>query len=254
MKLEMTSAENIDRLSIRERPMNRTPISRQTWGKLLFMHWRLPVETLRRVVPQELTIDTYEGEAWIAVVPFTIWGMRASFLPVLPGLSAMHELNVRTYVHYKGTPGIYFFSLDAANALAVLGARTFFLVPYFTAEMSLEQHGRRIDYHSRRTHPHAPRAEFDASWEFGDLLKESQPDSLEYFLTERYCFYTVNRSGAVYRCRVKHPAWKLRAASLLSCKSSMIEAHNLPTPAGDPLLHYSEELTVDVWTLERLGV
>jgi uncharacterized protein YqjF (DUF2071 family) len=119
---------NIDRLSIRERP-DSMPIGRQTWGKLLFMHWRIPVERLRSVVPAELEIDTYEGEAWIAVVPFTIWGMRASFLPPVPGLSEMHELNVRTYVHYKGVPGVLFLSLDATSTLAVLGARTFFLLP-----------------------------------------------------------------------------------------------------------------------------
>src|SRR5918998_4800797 len=98
---------NIDRLSIRERP-DGLYIMRQTWGKLLFMHWRLPAETLRAHVPAELEIDTFDGEAWIAVTPFTIWGMRLSFLPPVPGLSEMHELNVRTYVHYKGVPGVLF--------------------------------------------------------------------------------------------------------------------------------------------------
>jgi uncharacterized protein YqjF (DUF2071 family) len=247
----MSNEENIDRLSIRERPSGRVPIARQTWGKLLFMHWKIDAELLRRVVPQQLTIDTYEGDAWIAVVPFTIWGMRASFLPPIPGFSEMHELNVRTYVHYKGTPGVFFLSLDAASALAVLGARAFFLLPYFTAEMSLKQDGRKIVYHSRRTHRDAPAAKFDATWKFGDALGESELGSLEFFLTERGCFYTVS-NGTVYRCRVHHAPWKLRDATISSYKSSMIESHGLPTPAGEPLLHYSEELTVDVWTLERL--
>jgi uncharacterized protein YqjF (DUF2071 family) len=249
----MSDVENIDRLSIRKRPRDRTPIMQQTWGKLLFMHWRLPFDALRRAVPDQLSIDTYDGEAWVSVTPFTIWGMRASFLPPVPGFSEMHELNVRTYVHYKGVPGIYFFSLDASSALAVLGARTFFLVPYFTAGMSLKQRGRRIDYHSRRTHANAPRAEFDASYEFGDLLGESRPGSLEFFLAERYCFYTVSDSGGVYRCRINHAPWKLRDATISPFKSSMIESHRLPTPTDAPLLHYSEELIVDVWTLERLG-
>jgi uncharacterized protein YqjF (DUF2071 family) len=247
----MSSEENIDRLSIRERPSDRVPIARQTWGKLLFMHWKIDAQLLRPLVPAQLSIDTYEGDAWIAVVPFTIWGMRASFLPPIPGFTEMHELNVRTYVHYKGTPGVYFFSLDAASALAVLGARTFFLVPYFTAEMSLKQSGRKIVYHSRRTQRDAPAAKFDATWEFGDALTESQPGSLEFFLTERGCFYTVSNTS-VYRCRVYHAPWKLRAAEVSSYKSSMIESHRLPTPVGEPLLHYSEELTVDVWTLERM--
>ncbi|MDT7603115.1 MAG: uncharacterized protein QOF61_1112 [Acidobacteriota bacterium] len=242
--------ETIDRLTIRERP-DGVPLMQQTWGKLLFLHWRLPVETLRRAVPPQLSIDTHDGDAWIGVVPFTMWNLRASFLPAIPGFSEMHELNVRTYVHYKGTPGVYFFSLDAASALAVWGARTFFLLPYFNAEMSLKQDGREIVYHSRRTHADAPRAAFDATWQIGDALKESEPGSLEFFLTERGCLYTVS-GESVYRCRIHHAPWQLRAAEVSSLKSTMIESHQLPKPKGKPLLHYSEELTVDVWTLERV--
>ncbi|MFL6230626.1 MAG: YqjF family protein [Pyrinomonadaceae bacterium] len=246
----MSAEENIDRLSIRERP-DRLHIAQMNWGKLLFMHWRLPAETLRRAVPKQLSIDTYEGDAWIGVVPFTMWGMRASFLPAVPGFSEMHELNVRTYVHYKGTPGVYFLSLDASSALAVMGARTFFLLRYFTAEMSLEQDGQKIVYHSRRTHDDAPAATFDATWKIGDALGESAPGSLEFFLTERYCFYTASHES-VYQCRIHHAPWQLRAATISPFKSTMIESHDLPTPKGKPLLHYSEELTVDVWTLERM--
>ena len=246
----MTSEKNIDRLSIRERP-DGLHITRQTWGKLLFMHWRLPAEVLRAHVPAQLEIDTFDGDAWIAVAPFTIWDMRASFLPPVPGLSQMHELNVRTYVHYKGVPGVYFFSLDASSALAVFGARTFFLVPYFTADMSLRQEGDSITYHSRRTHADAPAAVFDGRWTFREKLPESQPGSLEFFLTERYCFYTVS-GESVYRCRIHHAPWRLRAATISPFKSTMIESHLLPTPKGKPLLHYSEELTVDVWTLEKV--
>ncbi|MFN2481950.1 MAG: YqjF family protein [Pyrinomonadaceae bacterium] len=246
----MTDEPQIDRLSIRERPESM-PIMQQTWGKLLFMHWRLPAETLRAHVPARLELDTFEGEAWLAVTPFTIWGMRASFLPAIPGFSEMHELNVRTYVHYRGTPGVYFFSLDASSALAVMGARTFFLVPYFNAEMSLAQDGEEIVYHSRRTHADAPAASFDATWKIGDALGESAPGSLEFFLTERYCFYTVS-GESVYRCRIHHAPWQLREAQVSPFKSTMIESHLLPTPKGKPLLHYSEELAVDVWTLEKV--
>ena len=246
----MTDEANLDRLSIRERP-DSMPIGRQTWGKLLFMHWRIPVERLRAAVPDELEIDTHDGEAWIGVVPFTIWGMRLSFLPPVPGLSEMHELNVRTYVHYKGVPGVLFLSLDATSALAVLGARTFFLLPYYNADISLKQEGERITYHSRRTHANAPPAVFDAVWQIGSPLEASRPGSLEFFLTERYCFLTVHE-GAVYRCRIHHPPWPLSAATVSTYHSTMIESHGLPTPTGEPLLHYAEEITVDIWPLEKV--
>ena len=245
----MTQEANIDRLSIRERP-DSLNLARQTWGKLLFMHWKIPLDTLRLHVPGQLEIDTHDGHAWIAVVPFTIWGMRASFLPPIPGLSEMHELNVRTYVHHRGTPGIYFFSLDANSAAAVLGARTFFLVPYYNAEITLKQDGDRINYHCERTQAGSPPATFDAAWKIGKPLPESQPGSLEFFLTERYCFYTVS-GETVYRCRVNHPPWPLQTASVSSYSSTMIEAAGIPEPTRKPLLHYAEELTVDVWPLEK---
>ena len=117
----------------------------QNWGKLLFMHWAIDAETLRPLIPAQLTIDTFDGKAWIGIVPFTMWGIRASFLPPIPGTSAFHELNVRTYVHFNGVPGVWFFSLDAVNRLAIWGARTFYYLPYFNARMSLAQKGNAID-------------------------------------------------------------------------------------------------------------
>src|SRR5919199_1179094 len=139
------SVEKIDRLSIRERPKGLA-IMHQNWGKLLFMHWRIDEELLRPLIPLELEIDSYDGSAWIGVVPFTMWNVRASFTPPVPWLSEFHELNVRTYVHYKGVPGVWFLSLDANSAVAVLGARTVFNLPYFNARISLEQEGDRVVY------------------------------------------------------------------------------------------------------------
>jgi hypothetical protein len=246
----MTKEDAIDRLSIRERP-DSLNIMQQTWGKLLFMHWKVPLDTLRPRVPGQLEIDTHDGHAWISLLPFTIWNMRASFLPPIPGLSAMHELNVRTYVHRRGTPGIYFFSLDANSAAVVLGARTFFLVPYYNAEMSLKQDGDRINYHSRRTHADAPPAAFEAAWKIGKPMPESQPGSLEFFLAERYCFYTVS-GESVYRCRVHHAPWPLQTATVSHYSSTMIEAAGIPEPTSQPLLQYAEELTVDIWPLEKV--
>ena len=240
----------IDRLSIRQRPKG-FPIVHQNWGKLLFMHWRIDAERLRPLIPRRLTIDTYDGEAWIAVTPFTMWGVRASFLPGLPGLSAAHELNVRTYVHLDGVPGVWFFSLDINSLVMMLGARTFFFLPYFDANISLRQQGRTIHYQSARTHAGAPPAELKANWTYGEPLAQAQPDSLEFFLTERYCLYSAV-GQKLYRCRIHHAPWPLRRAELGSYHSTMIESHGLPTPAGEPLLHYAEALKVDVWPLAKV--
>jgi len=111
-------------LSIRTRPSG-WPVMYQTWDKLLFLHWPIAAELLRPLIAPRLCLDTFEGRAWVGVTPFTMWGIRPTLLPSLPVLSQSHELNVRTYVHMEDVPGVWFFSLDASNALAVLGARLF---------------------------------------------------------------------------------------------------------------------------------
>ena len=244
-------AEAIDRLSIRARP-GGFPVMRQHWGKLLFMHWPVDAALLRPLVPARLAIDTFDGQAWVGVVPFTMWGIRPTFAPPAPGLSRMHELNVRTYVHLDGVPGVWFLSLDVQSVVATWAARTLYFLPYYTAEMSLRQQGRTIHYESRRTTRGAPRADFEAAWEIGELLNASRPGSLTFFLTERYCLYSARGDKRLYRARINHPAWPLNAAELRSHRSTMIESHGLPTPHGTPLLHYAEHVKVDIWMLERV--
>ena len=231
-----------DRLAMRERPAGR-PIMYQKWGKLLFMHWRIDARALRPLIPAPLEIDTFDGSAWIGVVPFTMWGIRASFLPAIPGTSAFHELNVRTYVHHRGVPSVWFLSLDAANRQAVWGARKFYHLPYFNAEMSLEQTGKTIRYSSVRKDRRGAPAELEATWTVGESLGErlagrtstpadrktaagdpamsalpasaALPGSLEFFLTERYCLDTEHK-GKLYRARIHHQPWPLQTAELVS--------------------------------------
>ena len=241
---------HVDRLSIRERPRG-LPLMRQWWGKLLFMHWPVRPELLRPLVPSPLQLDTFEGRAWVGVVPFTMWGVRPFVLPPVPGLSAFNELNVRTYVHYNGVPGVWFMSMDANSALGVWGARRFFYLPYFNARMGLGQKGRTINYVSERTHADAPPATFRAEWSFGEPLQQSKPGSLAFFLTERYCLYSSQREE-LYRCRIHHQPWPLRRAEVSSCETNVLEALGLQTPEGEPLLHYADALKTDIWPLRRV--
>ena len=240
----------IDRLAMRERPNGR-PIMQQTWGKLLFMHWRIDEKLLRPLIPAQFEIDTFDGSAWIGVVPFTMWGIRASFLPAIPGTSSFHELNVRTYVHHRGVPSVWFLSLDAANRLAVWGARTFYHLPYFNAQMSLTQKEKKITYLSVRKDRLGAPANLQAKWNIGEPLPPTSPASLDFFLTERYCLDTAHR-GKLYRGRIHHQSWPLRNAALESLDSTMIESHGLPAPKGDPLLHYCEKLSVEIWRLKEI--
>ena len=244
-----TEPEQIDRLSIRTRPVG-LPLMQHHWGKLLFIHWPISVKLLRPLIPDRLTIDTFDGDAWIGITPFTLWGVRLSFTPPVPFLSEFHETNVRTYVHLDGVPGVWFLSLDANSATTVWGARTFYHLPYFNASIELEQEGDAINYSLRRTDK-GPLAEFNARWTIGGGLHEADPGSLEFFLVERYCLYSSHGEN-LYRSRIHHRPWPLQGAELNSLHSTMIESHGLPTPSGDPLLHYAEALEVDIWPLEKL--
>lgn len=239
----------IDRLSIRTRPSG-FPLMRQNWGKLLFMHWPIDAELLRPLIPSQLSIDTFDGTAWIGIVPFTMWGIRASFLPAIPGTSSFHELNVRTYVHINGVPGVWFFSLDAAHSLAVWGARTFYHLPYFNAEMSLDQEGKTINYASKRIDQRGAPAEFQARWNVGELLPQSTSESLAFFLTERYCLYSFHRDR-LYRSRIFHQPWPLQNATVGVYQSTMIKSLRIPEPQAEPILHYAESIAVDIWPLRK---
>jgi uncharacterized protein YqjF (DUF2071 family) len=223
----------------------------QHWGKLLFMHWPIDAQLLRPLIPAQLSIDTFDGQARIGLVPFTMWGIRASFLPPIPGTSAFHELNVRTYVHLNGVPGVWFFSLDAENNLAVWAARRSYHLPYFHARMSLAQSGQTIQYGSKRTDESSAAADFRATWTIGEALPQSQPNSLEFFLTERYCLYSWHRDQ-IYRSRIFHRPWPLRRAAIDSFQSTMLEPLRLRQPPSEPLLHYAESLAVGIWPLSRV--
>lgn len=241
----------IDRLSLCVRPAG-WPVMHQCWGKLLFLHWPVPEDIIRPLVPARLQLDTFDGRAWVGLIPFTMWGIRPLFFPALPVLSISHELNVRTYVHLDGVPGVWFLSLDAANPVLVWGARKVFHLPYFRADMRLEQAGQTIRYYSCRRKCGTPPAEFQAAWTLGEVMPPAPPGSPEFFLVERYCLYSERR-GQLYRARVHHRPWPLCRATLGSLHSTMLESHGLPTPSGPPLVSAQwEPLRVEVWPLERV--
>ncbi|TVQ29883.1 MAG: DUF2071 domain-containing protein [Phycisphaeraceae bacterium] len=216
--------------------MNRPrgmPVMKMRWESLLFAHWRIDASLLRPLVPEALDIETYDGSAWIGVIPFTMSGVRASFLPPIPGTHSFHELNVRTYVRPPGAPehdaGVWFFSLDAASRLAVRGARLTFGLPYYDAGMRLDRRENEVRYTSRRTHRGAVDAEFEAVWTEGNPLPRTSPGSLEHFLTERYCLYALRR-GMLCRGRIVHEPWPLRSAEVSMWRSTMVKAIGVAEP------------------------
>ena len=165
------------------------------WHNLLFMHWPVPVAALRPWIPSALSIDTYDGTAWIGIVPFQMAGVRPRAGVALPWLSAFPELNVRTYVTIDGTPGVWFFSLDAGNPVAVEGARNLFHLNYYNARMRCAVRNAGVAYTSVRAHVGAPSAAFSVEYGPTGSVERSHAGTLEHWLTERYCLYAANRGA-----------------------------------------------------------
>lgn len=244
----------LDQTDHRPYPLASGPwVMHQTWRELLFAHWTVPIDFLRTAIPPSLDVDTFDGQAWLGIVPFRMTGVRPRFVPSVPGLSAFPELNVRTYVVRDGKPGVWFFSLEAANPIAVAIARGMFHLPYFNADMICDrQPDGTIQYRSERTHRNAPPAEFRGSYgPTGDVYL-SKPGTLEAWLTERYCLY-ASAGTNLYRGEIHHLQWPLQPAEAQIEINTMAAAADLTLPDVVPLLHYVHDIDVVVWPLEKLA-
>ena len=220
---------------------------KQIWHDLLFAHWPIPTAAVRPLVPQELTLDTFDGQCWIGVVPFHMSGIHRRGLPPLPGLSRFPELNVRTYVTHGCKPGVYFFSLDAANLPAVWAARTFYHLPYFHAAMSSKELGGDIHYFSRRRRTSA---EFRGHYRPIAEVTYRPKGSIEHWLTERYCLYTTYE-GQVFRGEIHHQPWPLQDAQAELETNTVAAAAGILLPDTAPLLHFARRLDVLIWPLRK---
>jgi uncharacterized protein YqjF (DUF2071 family) len=252
----------LDILSIgghRPFPMPQRPWRmRQRWNDLLFAHWPVPRQAISGLLPPGLEVDTFDGWAWVGVVPFHMdqVEVRAGFDPAaetmfkVPSANKFPELNLRTYVRAADThqPGVYFFSLDAASLLAVIGARALFSLPYYWAAMrsTTEQNGT-IHYKSRRL-VSGPKANFAASYR---SLGKAAQGPLEDFLTARYCLYTW-RGRQLTVGNIHHLPWPLEAAEAEVEVNQLAQASGITLPDRPPVLHYSRELVVYVWTLQQV--
>lgn len=242
----MTDTEAIERETA-HRPWRLPPapwVLFQSWQDLLFAHYPLDPAVLRPLVPQPLELDLHDGRAWIGVTPFRIEEFRPRCLPHLGALSRFPELNLRTYVRYRGRPGIHFFSLDAASRAAVVGARTVFRLPYRFAAMGIEEAAGRLRYRSVREDGSAA---FTASYEPVDHAFHAAPGTLEHFLAERYAFFTVLRDGGVLRCDIHHRPWPLQPAAGELDARALAAAEGVPLPAESPLLHFSRRQDTLIW-------
>lgn len=222
---------------------------RQTWRDLLFAHWPVASDKLRHLVPPALTIQEFDGTAWVGLVPFRMTGVMRRPFPDLPWISAFPEVNVRLYVEHQGKPGVWFLSLDAENPLAVWAARRFFRLPYFRAAFRLRQRGEQLDYTAARTT--GPPASLHVRYQPASAVYRSVPGTLEHALTERYCLYAEAPDGSLLRNDVHHQPWSLQKAEAEFLDNTYLSSHGLRA-SGAPILHFARGIDVVVWPAQRL--
>lgn len=245
----------LNQVAHRPWPLPSRPwVMKQSWHDLLFAHWPIDPEAVAALVAPGFEIDLFDGSGWIGVVPFEMRNVAPRGVPSLPRLSSFPELNVRTYVRAEGKPGVYFFSLDAASALAVHGAKFWLRLPYFSASMTIRRAtDGRVSYHSRRKHADPP-AEFVASYAPDGPPFTPRPGTLEYFLTERYGLYARDHRDRPYRLDIHHPPWLLQSARADIQRNSMASAAGLTLPSVAPILHFVSRQDMVGWMPEVLDV
>ena len=238
--------EILEEVGHRPWPMPDTAwIMTQTWHDVLFAHWAVDRRGLQAHLPS-WELDLFDGQAWLGIVSFEMTNVAPRITPALPWISAFPEINVRTYVRVHGRPGVYFFSLDAANPLAVWFARMFFHLPYHSASIDVRRGGGTIEYHSRRAEGGA---EFHAR--YGPMGEAAKPvkGSLEHFLAERYCLYTVDAANRLFSVDIHHPPWPLQPAAADIEVNTLAQAAGIRLPSIAPLLHFARRQDVVNWPL-----
>ncbi len=220
----------------------------QTWDDLLFAHWRVSEQELRSAIPSQLQVDTFDGSGWLGITPFKVGGLRVRGLPPLPYVSSFLELNVRTYVTYEDQPGIWFFSLDASSPLAVEGARRTYHLPYFRARMAARREGDWIAYRSARSEGEARPFVWEARYRPTGPTAPPRPGTVEHFLAERYCLYTIDGEERLARADIHHPPWPLQPAEA-EIELNTMAPTAVDLPGQDALLHFARRQDVVIWPL-----
>jgi uncharacterized protein YqjF (DUF2071 family) len=236
---------------------------RMRWSEVTFLHWPYEPDRVQRLLPQGLTAETFEGSAWVGLVPFRMT-VRASRGPAVPWVSFFPETNVRTYVRAPdGTTGIWFFSLDAAQPGAVVAARAWLGLPYEWARMAVRMDGggadgsivryrcARHDRPGRRAANRRPRPTSTADVRIGPPIDRADISELDEFLAARFRLFSVAR-GRLLSMPAEHGPWPLHRAQTLGLRDRLLEAAGLPPPAGDPLVLYSPGVDVRVGRATRI--
>lgn len=240
---------NDDRLALRSRPAGPC-VGRQRWNHLLFAHWEVESAAVQATLPPGLFVDTFEGKAYLGIVPFFMQRVRPSWLPPLPWISWFLELNVRTYVHdADGRPGVWFYSLDCNQPIAVALARRFFHLPYQHARMSALVDDNQLTFECERRR--APEVPSRYVWQPGRDGREAAPRTLEFFLVERYLLFAADQRGTLYSGQVHHRPYRIHRPHVSACSVTPARQAGFALNGEPVSLLTADAVDVSIFPLRR---
>ncbi|WP_147534318.1 YqjF family protein [Bacillus marasmi] len=229
-------------------------IMKQKWSNLLFAHWPIPEESLRSYIPSSLKIDTFNGAAWLGVVAFVMDGI---YLRGLKGFSVtprFTEVNVRTYVHYNGKPGVYFLSLDVGDKASLMVAKRWYRLPYQPAKSSLKMEDKAVYWENIRRGKSKIPIEFKGK--FVPLSRVYYPEqgTFEHWATERYCLYSKDNRDNLYTAEIHHSQWPLQNVEAEIFSNTLFTPFQLQPTESKPIVHFSKGLETIFWNIKRLKI
>jgi hypothetical protein len=250
----MNKPDEQSRRAARERPQGRKPVMYQTWKELLFLHWEIDPDIIQKTLPKGLYVDTFEGKTYIGLVPFFMRNIRPAYLPAVPGISNFLETNVRTYVHDEhGVPGVWFYSLDADQSLAVWLARTFFKLPYFNAKMSAKWNANN-DELLYTTHRKGATKGSSFNYVTNGSYKEAVYGTVDFFLLERYILFSWNqRKQQLMKGQVVHTPYQYTDTKVSLWDDELLRLNQFKSPQRPPeIMQYAPGVDVDVYAIEKV--
>jgi uncharacterized protein len=231
-------------------PVERA-VMRMRWASISFLHWSYDVDVVQALLPDGLTVEPYDGRAWVGLIPFQMT-VAPPAGPEVPWLSHFPETNVRTYVRGpNGISGIWFFSLDASRLAAVAAARTSWGLPYFWSDMRVDRTERQLTYRSARR-ASRPRAQSEVDVAIGDPIPQTELSTFDHYLTARFVLF-ARYLGRLWYTRADHPPWSLRRVQVTHVDDHLLTAAGLPAPTGEPVVHFSDGVDVRVGLPRRVG-
>lgn len=232
--------------------LGRRPVLRQRWAELAYFHWPFEPDAVQRLLPEGVRVDTFDGSAWVGLIPFEMRDVQIGPTPPVPWLGSFIEINVRTYVvDPRGRRAVWFFSLDVPRSAIVAVARTVFALPYCSAAAEHGVDGDAHRYRMTRRWPRGSSAHADIRFSVGERLPEADVSDLDHFLSARWGLVTSRRGRLLYG-RVNHPRWPLHLVDTVSIEESVIQAAGLPAPVGQPHARYSPGVDVEVAWFEKI--